>query len=230
MPERALERHDLVWLAPQAAVAAQPAGPCCAADPEARRLLADWVAAGHPLIVARQDGELDAGQIRLGLALPPALGKRRLAFRVAREQIARSAPPPTLSAAAALPESWRPLVSRLLGLPAIGAAAPRFYGSAAMQLTTGLACLGADSDLDLLLTPPDGPAALAACRALAAVDAPRCGPRIDGEIRNRSGDAVAWRELAADSRQVLLKSLDAVRLVGREAFADGFLARAGAIA
>lgn len=230
MPERALERHDLVWLAPQAAAAAQPAGPCCAADPEAARLLADWVAAGHPLIVARQDGELGAAQIRLGLALPPALGKRRLAFRVARADIARSARPPALSAAAALPESWRPLVASLLGVPAIVAAAPRVYGSAAMQIATGLACVGADSDLDLLLTPPDWPAALAACRALAAFNAPRDGPRVDGEIRNRSGEAVAWRELAADSRQVLVKSRDAVRLVGRQAFAEGFFAPAGAAA
>lgn len=232
MPEPTLERHDLVWLAPAAVDAARPASPRCATDPEASRLLAGWTGAGHPLIVARQDGAVGAGQIRLGLALPPALGKRRLAFLVARHDIVRSMPPPALSAAAlgALPAHWRPLLSSALALPAMRAAAPRFYGSAAMQFATGLTCLGTGSDLDLLLTPPDWPAALAACRALVALDDPRCPPRLDGEIRNAAGDAVAWRELAADSRQVLVKSLNEVRLVGRAAFADGFLAPTGVAA
>ncbi|MDO9596348.1 MAG: malonate decarboxylase holo-[acyl-carrier-protein] synthase [Azoarcus sp.] len=232
MPERPLERHDLVWLAPAAVSAAQPSGPCCAADPEASRLLANWVGAGHPLIVARQNGTVGAGWVRLGLALPPMLGKRRLAFLVARHAIVRSTPPPALSASVlgALPAQWRPLLSAVLALPALQAAAPRFYGSAAMQFTTGLNCLGVDSDLDLLLSPPDWLAARAACRALDALDDPRCPPRLDGEIRNAAGDAVAWRELAADSRQVLVKSLDDVRLVARAAFADGFLAPTGVAA
>lgn len=232
MPERPLERHDLVWLAPAAAGTALPAGPCCAADAEATRLLADWVKAGHPLIVARQDGAVGAGQIRLGLALPPALGKRRLAFLVARHAIVCSMPPPTLSVTAlgTLPAHWQPLLSAMLALPELLAVLPRFYGSAAMQFATGLNCLEDDSDLDLLLTPPDWPGALAVCRALVALDDPRCPPRLDGEIRNKAGDAVAWRELATDSRQVLVKSLDQVRLVDRTTFADGFLAPTGVAA
>lgn len=236
MPERPLERHDLVWLAPAAVGstvgAVQPVGPCCAADPEASRLLADWVGAGHPLIVARQDDTVAAGQVRLGLALPPALGKRRLAFLVGRHNIVRSMPSPALTVAAlsVLPAHWRPLLTTVLALPEMLAARPRFYGSAAMQFETGLSCLDAGSDLDLLLTPPDWPAALAACRALVALDDPRCPPRLDGEIRNKTGDAVAWRELATDSRQVLVKSLDQVRLVDRTTFADGFLAPTGVTA
>lgn len=230
MPDRALDRHDLVWLAPAAARMARPDGPCATADSGAGRLLADWVASGHPLIVARQDGGLGAGQIRLGLALPPALGKRRLAFRVGRADIVRSTPPPALSAANfdALPADWQALLATLRGEPAIMATSPRIFGSAALQMTTGLACLGAESDLDLLLTPPDWTAALAACRALGALDDPQRRPRLDGEIRNGAGEAVAWRELAADARQLLAKGNTSVRLVGREAFADGFLATVGA--
>lgn len=234
MPERALDRHDLVWLAPAAARTAQPDGACAAADPDSDpntgRLLADWVASGHPLIVARQHGELGPAQIRLGLALPPALGKRRLAFRVGRADIVRSMPPPALSAANfdALPADWQALLATLLGMPAIMSTAPRIYGSAALQMTTGLACLGAESDLDLLLTPPDWATALAACCALTALDAPQRRPRLDGEIRNGAGEAVAWRELAADARQLLVKTHAAVRLVGRAAYADSFLASAGA--
>lgn len=232
MPERALDRHDLVWLAPEGARAAQPAGPCAAAEPDAVGLLADWVARGHPLIVARQDGEPGAGQIRLGLALPPALGKRRLAFHVARADIVRSTPPPALSAANidALPADWQALLATLLGVPAIMATAPRIYGSAALQITTGLACVGAESDLDLILTPPDWATARAACSALSALDDPQRRPRLDGEIRNGAGEAVAWRELAADARQLLVKANTWVRLVGRAAFADSFPATAGASA
>lgn len=224
MAERELRRHHLVWLSAAAVAEARPDGQCCAADPQAQALLADWVGAGHPLIVARQGGDCPPGQLRLGLALPPALGKRRLAFRVARSQILRSAPPPPLAAAVAgaLQAAWNPLLLSLLGVPALRAASPRLLGSAGMQVATGLPCLGPDSDLDLLLTPPDRAAARAVCRALALFDDPQCGPRVDGEIVNAAGDAVAWRELEASPRQVLVKSLDGVRLLRRELFEQSF--------
>jgi phosphoribosyl-dephospho-CoA transferase len=232
MRERRLARHDLVWLDPLAARAACAAGPCAAADREAARRLADWVGASHPLIVTRQAPEVGAARIRLGLALPPALGKLRLAFDVPRGAIARSAPPPALTAATAvaLPVAWRARALTLAGLPAIAGAAPRLFGSAAMQLASGLPCLGADSDLDLLLTPHDWAGAQAACRALAAMDEDGAVPRVDGEIRNAAGEAVAWRELASDSRQLLAKGQCEVRLLAREAFAEGFRAAAGAAA
>jgi phosphoribosyl-dephospho-CoA transferase len=164
--------------------------------------------------------------------LPPALGKRRLAFQVSRADIARCAPPPALTAAVIgeLPPDWRALALRLLGLQEILATGPRILGSAAMQLTTGLPCLGPDSDLDLLLSPCDAADAHIVCRVLAALDERPCQPRVDGEIRNAAGEAVAWREFASDSRQVLVKSFHGVRLAGREDFISGFRQRAGAFA
>lgn len=231
MLERAPDRHDLVWLAPAGARMAQPADACCAALPEAPRLLADWLAAGRPLIVTRQPAVADPAHLRLGLALPPLLGKRRLAFDVPCTAIERHAVPPALDEAtrlAALPPAWRDRARALASLPAIASAAPRLFGSAAIQLVTGLPCLGADSDLDLLLAPRDWPAAQAACRALGVLDASAQAPRVDGEIRNADGEAVAWRELASDSRQVLAKSLREVRLLPRTRFAARFPPTPGA--
>lgn len=229
MAERALQRHDLVWLSRAAVSAAQAAGTCCAAEPQARSLLAAWVEAGNPLIVCRQDATCPEGQVRLGLALPPALGKRRLAFAVSRGYIIRHAPALALSTAAAeaLPRAWRPMVLMLHGTPAIRAARPRLFGSAAMQIVTGEPCIGPASDLDLLLEPSDWPTALAACRALVLFDNPGHRPRVDGEIRNADGDAVAWRELATDAPRLLVKGLHDVRLLERERWAAGFPCSAG---
>ncbi len=229
MAEHGLHRHDLVWLASAAAHAAQPAGTCCAADPEARRLLVDWVAAGNPLVVTRQGSDCPPGQLRLGLALPPPSGKRRLAFTVASAGISHRAPALALSAATveALPADWRPMLRTLVDTPALSAARPRVFGSAAMQVVTGEPCIGPESDIDLLFAPSDWKAAMAACIALARLDGHRQGPRIDGEIRNAIGDAVAWRELATDAPRLLVKGLREVRLIERNVWADGFRASAG---
>ncbi len=231
MADHGLARHDLVWLSASAVKAAQPWGPCCAADPEARALLAGWVGAGNPLIVSRQDAACTDGQVRLGLALPPAQGKRRLAFTVPLGHIIRRTPALALTTATAdaLPPAWRPTVLMLLGSPAIRAARPRLFGSAAMQIVTGEPCIGPGSDLDLLLEPGDWPAALAACRALVLFDDPGHRPRVDGEIRNADGDAVAWREFATDAPRLLVKGVHEVRLLERERWAAGF-ARAVGIA
>jgi phosphoribosyl-dephospho-CoA transferase len=240
MPERALRRHDLAWLTPAGARKAhgppfhaqcnqptpagtRPAAPCCAGDAQASALLAEWVAAGHPLIVTRQPAGLGPGRLQLGLALPPARGKRRLAYVVAAGAVHHSSPPPALeAAAAALPQSWQALLRRLCGLPAIAAAAPRLFGSAAMQAITGLPCVGDRSDLDVLFSPPDWAAAVDLIHALRACDGSADGPRIDGEIRNALGEAVAWRELASGAERVLVKGPDEVRLIGCAQFAAGF--------
>jgi phosphoribosyl-dephospho-CoA transferase len=226
MAEPALRRHDLAWLAPGAAALARPDGPCGAGNREAVLRLADWVAAGHPLIVARQNPAGAADTVRLGLALPPALGKGRFAFRVPRAAIARSTRPPRLDAAVAahLPDAWRARILTLAAVPEIVHASPRLIGSTAMQAVTGLDCVSAGSDLDLLLEPRDWPAAQAACGALERLDDPLIAPRLDGEVCTPAGAAVAWCELVTTSRQVLVKTRDAVSLIDRQSFAAAFAA------
>jgi phosphoribosyl-dephospho-CoA transferase len=224
MPECALQRHDLVWLHEDAASLAMAAGPCSAAIPGVASMLADWVAARRPLIATRQAQTLAAGQFQLGLALPPQLGKHRPAFIVPAQAIARIERPPLLASAInLLPQSWQVEVARLLSVNAIRSCCPRVFGSAAITIHTGLNCLGPASDLDLLFEPRGRRAALDALEAL-RVHAVECSqPRIDGEIRNLAGEAVAWRELAGGASKILVKhDCDSPRLIERTAFAAGF--------
>lgn len=217
-------RHDLAWLAADAAASAQLAGPTGIGDDAARTLLAGWLRRGHPLIVTAQPAPAGA-TLRLGLALPPGEGKQRLAFAVPRACVRALTPPPALAEAApALPARWQPLLRMLLAQPALAACTPRVFGSAAIQVATGEPCLGDASDLDLLLAPPDWAAAQAACAALEGAAAGGLAPRVDGEIRNARGEAVAWRELAGLSMRLLVKDATGARLSGRHEFAAGFAA------
>jgi phosphoribosyl-dephospho-CoA transferase len=226
MPDLPFQRHDLVWLSPRSARAARPACVCTAKDSAAIELLADWLAGGHPLIVTRQPSDCPAGLIQLGLALPPMLGKRRHAFLMDRTAVTRHAPPPLLAEAAErLPDTLRTSVERLLALPAVRATEPRLFGSAAMEVITGLRCLGPQSDLDLLLSPRSFAEAVAAVEVLSTLQDGRDAPRVDGELRNRRGDDVAWRELALAPPRLLVKRFDSVALIDYPDFADGFASR-----
>lgn len=233
MPEPALRRHDLVWLhAAAAAECAVAAGPCSAAVADAGALLAAWIAAGRPLIATRQAASLAPGRVQLGLALPPRQGKLRLAFIVPAEAIGRIEAPPLLATVCrALPPFWQAEAARLLALAPIEACAPRVFGSAAIGALTGLDTLGAQSDLDLLFEPSSRTDALAVLDALRVHAFDVRQPRIDGEIRNPVGQAVAWRELAGAIGKVLVKhDRDEPCLIERTAFAAGFsLAHEGAL-
>lgn len=223
MHDRPFQRHDLVWLSPRNARAARPACACTAGDSAAIELLADWLAGGHPLIVTRQARDCPPGLIQLGLALPPMLGKRRHAFLMDCTAITRHAPPPLVAESVdRLPDTVRTTAERLLELPVVRAAKPRLFGSAAMEVITGLRCLGPQSDLDLLLSPRSFAEALAAVEALSSLHVGRSTPQVDGELRNRRGDDVAWRELAVAPRRLLVKRFDSVALIDCQDFARGF--------
>lgn len=224
MPELFPARHHLAWLTPGAGAAAQLAGPCCLSAAAARDLLEAWLRRGFPLIVTRQPAGL-AATIQLGLALPPAEGKYRLAFAVPRAMVRDIGPPPLLAdAAAALPIPWRTTIAAVLATPDIAVCEPRLYGSAALQVLTGEACLGAASDLDLLLSPRSWPAAQRAAASLLELGASLDHPRLDGEIASPAGLAVAWRELAAAPARLLIKRINAVELLATTQFAVGFAA------
>lgn len=235
MPDGQPRRHDLAWLAPDAATVARLAEPACVADDEARGLLAGWLQHGHPLIVTTQPAPSAASancaaRLRLGLALPPALGKRRLAFVVPHACVRALTPPPALAdATPALPPAWQPTLAALLAAPALAPCTLRIYGSAAIQVSTGETCLGDHSDLDLLLSPPDWLSALDACTALECVAAAGLKPRLDGEIRNACGQAVAWRELAGLTTRLLVKEPAGARLLARSEFAAGFATESAAV-
>lgn len=222
MPDLSPARHHLAWLAPGAGAAAQLAGPCCVAEETALELLDRWLQRNRPLIVTRQPAR-PAATIKLGLALPPAEGKYRLAFAVPRAMVRAIRPPPLLAdAVAALPIPWRTTIAALIATPEIAACEPRLYGSVAMQVLSGETCLGESSDLDLLLSPSSWPAAQRAAASLLKLGANLAGPRLDGEIVSPAGLAVAWRELATAPARLLVKSISAVDLLDTGQFAAGF--------
>ncbi|MBR8460123.1 phosphoribosyl-dephospho-CoA transferase, partial [Burkholderia dolosa] len=72
-----LRRHTLVTLTAAGWRAAFARDPALAADSSARA----WAERGWPLVVRRASpDEADAGRVPLGMPLPPAAGKRRVAL------------------------------------------------------------------------------------------------------------------------------------------------------
>lgn len=219
MADSAPARHDFIWLEADSGALARALPGSTAALTDAGAQLREWTAAGRPLVMSRQPRELPPGRTLLGLPLPPAAGKHRIAFDVPTSRIARRAPPPPLRAIAGLlPAHWQSTLTALISNTDIAATSPRAFGSAAMHALTGVNCLGEDSDLDLLLTPGSRQAALRALEALGALVAQGTCPQLDGEMVDRQGRAASWRELLGDSPKVLFKHIARVGMTSREDF------------
>ncbi len=168
--------------------------------------------------------------VPVGVPLPPAAGKRRIALLLPPDGVLRRSSPPLLSAAASVADpSWRTTITSLLALGARIGLEPWAFGSLLWQHQTGLTYLSPHSDLDLLWPVPPSLDVFSLVFSIAEVqrDAPL---RIDGEVIFPDGSAVNWRELwnahrTADRATVLAKSMEAVRLfdiaslpgVGRQA-------------
>lgn len=177
-------------------------------------VLHGWAQQGWPAIVRRPACADTADIVPLGVPLPPANGKRRVALQCRAGAIVKTAPPPLLlDAAQAAPANWQITIAQVLML-APGAAC---FGGLAWAYLTGLAYLSEASDLDLILSCASKDAADLFARELAAIDetAPM---RIDAELVNARGDAVQWREWAAGASQVLTRSMSGVSLIDPEGF------------
>ena len=215
-PSRLAGRHDLVFVSRNSWRALLATRGDLAVDPLAAR----WPEEGWPTIRRRaMPGEI--GGVPLGLPLPPSAGKRRLAFLLQSHDINAIARPPSLiSAKISAPRAWWPTLERLNELAFWHSVEARVFGSLAWQTLTGLDYLSERSDLDLLLevhgdTDLDGLVA-----DLAGIEA-KAPMRIDGELMREDGAAVNWREFHAGAGEVLVKSIDAVGLLGRDCFISG---------
>lgn len=189
------ERHDRVWLRPDWPQSLRSVLTAAEAD-----ALADWLAAGLPLVGARSQTDDAADSVRLGLTLP---GRRRLGLAVAATAIAQIEPPLALAEALpAAPAGWRARLRTVLDVAEFCGATVQVYGSLSWQQLSGTVYVRPDSDLDLLLHAPGDPSGLLA--GLLALDGGT--PRLDGELRLADGSDVAWRELAARPAKVLVRS------------------------
>ena len=97
---------------------------------------------------------LIADTIAVGLALPPAQGKRRIALSVAANDIARYTPPLRLADAIAhAPAAWQPALAELDAAAIDIDLELRVFGSLAWQALSGMQYLTPQSDIDLLWHP-----------------------------------------------------------------------------
>lgn len=205
-------RHALVRVAPAAWAAAL--------DGHAQAglaLLQGWAAQGWPAIIRRPQPCDAPGLVPLGVPLPPAQGKQRIALAVPASAILTTTlPPPLAQAAIAAPPGWQPRIAALLALATQYGIAPACFGGLAWQHLTGLAYLSPSSDLDTLwpLNTADMAPALAADLAQAAAEP---GPQLDGELLFPGGLAVNWREFhaAGPDDMLLVKEARRARLLPR---------------
>ena len=210
MPEL-WRRHDLLRVDPMAWSRVLSARPQFAALPS----VAQWAKHGWPLIVRRHlDGD-DPGLIPVGLPLPPAAGKMRLAAQIFPKEVSERLSPLTLrNVREEVPLAWRETVNALLNLADQSSVEPRVFGSLLWQQVTGLPYVSVNSDLDLLWPVVDPDTATQIVRGLHRLeqDSP---VRCDGEILLPDGSGVQWREWHGSSAEVLVKTSAGVRLCAR---------------
>ncbi|QKF50309.1 Phosphoribosyl-dephospho-CoA transferase [Pseudomonas graminis] len=188
--------HDLLW------------GLSAAALPiDAPAWAFEAVGLGHPVVVRR--ARVAAGLVAVGVRGQSR--DQRYATHMKLEDVQRRVRPEALIAmtphadwpALRALQQIRPVMNAL-GLP-WGVA-----GGAGFELASGVPVLHADSDLDLILRTPDLLDRQHAARLIDQLAGAVC--RIDLQLQTPFG-AVALREWAGSSRQVLLKAEDGARLV-----------------
>ncbi len=189
------------------------------ADSEAdceRALL--WQAAGRPFVVTRRRDASSA--VGLGFcttdARHPELRPRRVAAHADVSLVAGLALPPTLEEIARCPVA----VTRSDSFSRLGNAADaagiaiRIYGSWMWQALTGERHVHEASDLDVLIDVAGAAEADRVAAFLAEIE-PSLAFRLDGELSFAGMGDVNWREYRQDRPEVLLKSVDAMRLTHR---------------
>ncbi|PKO48247.1 MAG: malonate decarboxylase holo-[acyl-carrier-protein] synthase [Betaproteobacteria bacterium HGW-Betaproteobacteria-4] len=185
-----MRRHDLVYLDRDAAFET----PCTATGDSLWQAARDWIAAGRPLVAARQPA--GDGPLLLGLSLPLKQQRKRLTIHVDRRAVARiDAPLSIARCCSRLPVAEADVLRRLAERAAACSARLGVFGSLAWEALSGEDYRHAESDIDLICdveTLPQFDAMLTALQQAAG----QLSCRLDGEIRFPDGDAVAWREVA----------------------------------
>jgi len=212
--ERPWQRHELLRIEAGFWSSMLELRPAAAAEP----FLAAWANNGWPLIVRRRMAGDNPDRVPVGVPLPPAAGKMRIALTVPEQAVLQRSPPPSLPAVfLAADPAWGPTIHALVALGARHSVSPAAFGSLLWQYLTGLPYLSPRSDVDVLwpIRADCEIGALVAGIAAAELGAP---VRIDGEVVFPDGEAVNWRELHMALNQdgpteVLAKSIGGVRLL-----------------
>lgn len=204
--ERGPGRHALVWIRPGWRAAVRAADPARADD------VGRWLALDRPAVARRRDPGMSGGEVALGIALPAAQGRARVALAAPAGAVARVAPPvPLAEALASAPPGWRAPLAALAGEARRAGLLLRVYGSLAWEHLTGEPYLHDGSDVDLIVPGATDGERVRALALLGAWAAHAC-PRLDGELDLGAGRGVAWRELLARPPRVLVKAGGSVTL------------------
>jgi phosphoribosyl-dephospho-CoA transferase len=207
-------RHDLLHVAPDVWASVLAHRPALADLP----LLRTWADSGWPVIVRRRAEAEDPGLAPIGVPLPPAAGKHRVALLFPPEGVLRRSSPPSLRTVASVAgPGWQSTIAALLDLGQSVGLEPSAFGSLLWQHQTGLTYLSPHSDLDVLWTVPADLDVLSLVSGVAEVQRDT-QLRIDGEVVFPDGSAVNWRELWNEHRTggragVLAKTMEGVRLL-----------------
>ena len=188
------------------------------ADDRARA--ADWQRTGRPFVVARR-GE-DPAVLRLGFCTVdprhPQLRPRRVAAWTRDADVVGIDRPPPLAAVVAQARTHprHDALARLRDAAEADGIDIRVYGSWMWQALTGEPHVHALSDLDVLVDVPDRAAAEHVAGFLARQEA-ATGLALDGELHLDGVGDLSWRELRLGGEEILVKTLDSLRLVPRSA-------------
>ncbi len=209
-------RHDLLTLDPACELGCPPEEPLT--DMERDRLR-KWLAAGFPVVVRRPVWADRGRRICCGIPLPPAEGKKRMAFSVPLAAITGRSDLPALDGCLDdLPAAQRGIYEAFVQACRTEELTPRVFGSLAWQHLTGLPYRTDESDVDLLFRVEDREAFK---RLAALLDRwpPAGDPGCDIEIMLEDGRAFAWREYASGASRILVRQADGVTLMPRSALA-----------
>jgi phosphoribosyl-dephospho-CoA transferase len=183
-----------------------------------RILLPELAGVRVPGIVRREEGSPRAGCVPVGFCEPISRGESRLriAAFARMEDVVRTVSPYDLVAL--------PMPQRTASIAALIAARSYaetlglvlgVWGSAAMELYTGLPCTHEGSDLDLLVTTAS-PKRLSRFMNEVKLMEERFALRIDVELELPSGYGVHLKELLGQGRMVIGKSINGVALLPKE--------------
>ncbi|WP_034294934.1 malonate decarboxylase holo-[acyl-carrier-protein] synthase [Herbaspirillum sp. RV1423] len=210
------KRHGLVWLNADGwrEALGRAAEPHCVA---VRR----WQQNDWPAVIRRNDADCAAGDICLGIALPPDRDgvKLRVPLCVGLAGVREMRPPlaiPEVVMHAALP--WRTALCDLHDAAAAQGLSLRVYGSLALQAITGQPYLRLASDIDVLFCPDNADQLSRGMRLLTSYAAKL---PLDGEVEFPDGAAVSWKEwvqasdsvAGVDNNRVLAKRSSDVALL-----------------
>jgi phosphoribosyl-dephospho-CoA transferase len=175
--------------------------------------VAGWFAQSRPAIVTRRAIHARAEEVSLGIPLPLAQGKLRIALQMSRDAILYLRPPVTLEAAlASAPPAWQGPLKKLVTAAKETGIIFSVYGSHAWQHLTGEEYITGRSDIDVLWQPQD-PVQMQAGLVLLQHWEKCHGLRADGEVCLPGGYAVSWRELVRRTGKVLVKHTHGIGLL-----------------